>query len=300
MSLEDVYLHGDWAERARRRERDNQTRWEVALAAVALSILMALLIRNMAFWQDVRWFLADGAAYALYMTVGAWAIAYPARGRRRLLYRLYAVLLASVTLGGIATRQAVSSEGAYRVIYLMLVGTSLTIPGWSILAWLILKHPGEKVFDGAGGMRRASRLLYGLLGGSFIALQLLVSFSLSGLPRFQFRPPTPLLLQHFAYTLGVRSAGEELFFRGIVFRFLYRWQGKGFWSATFITLVLNLAIYAVRMPSIRSPGLVALFLLGPCMMVLTNSALYALEGGLVSPSISNAVFEVSCFAMGLR
>lgn len=300
MSLEDVYVHGDWEERARRWQRDDHTRWEVALATVALSILMALLIRNMAFWQDVRWFLADVAPYALYMTVGAWAIVDSVRGRKWLLYCLYAVVVASATLSGIATRQAVSSEGAYRFIYLMLVGSSLTIPGWSILAWVIVKNPGETVSNGAGGMGRASRVLYGLLGGSFIALQLFVAFSFSGLPRFQFRPPTPFLLQYLAYTVGVRSAGEELLFRGIVFRYLYLGRGKGFWSATFITLVLNLAIYAVRMPPTNSPGFMALFVLGPSMMVLTNSALYAMEGGLVSPSISNAVFQVSSFAMGLR
>ena len=300
MSLEDVYVHDDWEERARRQQRSDQTRWRMALTTVALSLLMALFIRNMPFWQDVRWFLADGAAYALYLTVGAWAIAGPSRGRTRLLSCLYVVVIASVLLGAVATRQAASSEGAYRLACLTVVGTALTIPGWSILGWVILKHPGEIVSHGVSGLWWASRVLYGLLGGSFIVLQLFLSFSFSGLPMFQFRPPMPLLFQQLAYTLGLRSLGEELLFRGILFRYLYRRRGKGFWSATLITLVLNLAIYAVQMPPTDYPAFVALFLLGPSVMVITNSALYASEGSLISPSISNAVFQVTSFAMGFR
>lgn len=300
MSLKDIYVHDDWEERARQDERSDQTRWRMALTTVALSILMALLIRNMPFWQDVREFLADGVAYASYLTVGAWAIAGPARGRTRLLSCLYVVVIAGLLLGAVGTWQAATSEGVHRLAWLTVVGTTLTIPGWSILAWVILKHRGETVSHGLGGTRWASRVLYGLLGVSFIAVQLFLSFSFSGLTMFGFRPPMPWVLRHLTYTLGVRSIGEELLFRGILFRYLYRQRGKGFWSATLITLVLNLAIYGLQIPSTHSPGRVALFLLGPCMMVITNSALYAWKGSLVSTSISNAVFQVTSFAMGLR
>jgi len=300
MSLRDVYAHDDWEERARQRQRTDQTRWEMALATVGLSILMALLIRNMPFWQDVRWFLADGAAYALYLTVGALAILGSAQGRTRLLSCLYVVVMAGILLGAAATRQAVSSEGAYRLFWLTLVGAALIIPGWSILGWLILKRPREIVFDGLSGMWWASPVLYGLLGGSFVALQLFLSFSFSDLAVFQFRPPMPLRFQHLAYTLGVRSIGEELLFRGTVFRHLYRRREKGFWNATLITLALNIAIYALQIPRTHSPAMMVLFLLGPSVMVIMNSALYALEGSLISPSISNAVFQVTSFALGLR
>jgi hypothetical protein len=299
MSLEDIYVHDDWEQRSRLWQRIEGQRWKMALVVVGLSLVMAILVKNMPIRGDVRMFLTDGVAYSLYLTAGAWAIAYPARGRKLLLYTTYAVLVAGLPFGTLAAQHAASSQGADRLVCFVISGSMLAIPGCGIVSYAILKYRGRAVSRGLDPMRLASAVLFGLLGGMFITLHLFLSFHFSGLHSLEYRP-LALFFQDVAFTLGVRAAGEEVLFRGVVFRYLRTRAGKGFWGSTFITLALNIAIYVVAMPATDSPVTLTLLLMGPSIMIITNSALYAWQGTLISPFVSNATYQVASLALGLR
>lgn len=299
MSLEDIYVHDDWEERAGLWQRVENQRWKTALVVVGLSLAMAMLIRNMPIRGDLRMLLADGVAYGLYLSAGAWATVHPARSRKLLFVITYAVLVAGLPLSTVAAQYAASSQGADRLVCSIIAGSMLALPGWSIVSYAIFKQRGSTVSRGLNPVRLASAALFGLLGGVFITVHLSLSFHFSGLASLGYRPMA-LLLQNLAYTVGVRAAGEEVLFRAVVFRYLHTSGGRGFWSSTLITLILNIAIYVVTMPPTDSLGMVALFLTGPSIMIITNSALYAWQGTLISPFISNVTYQVASFAMGLR
>jgi len=133
-----------------------------------------------------------------------------------------------------------------------------------------------------------------------VSVYIALSAHFSGLALTPLQTPALLFAHQAVYGLAIRCAGEELIFRGAILQILLNRRLKGFWSAISISLPLNLAMYVVTMPSIRSPGMLAILLLGPSMMIIVNSALYLRRRTLVPPLICNGIFQVTSLAMGLR
>lgn len=300
MSLDAIYVHQNWAERARLQQRADTRRWRSALFAVGCSLVLAILIRNLPFPPDMRWLLIDGAAFSLYLAVGAWANGPPGWGRVLIFSCVYAVLLTGILLGVVAIQQATSSAVPYPTSGLVLAWAMMMVAGWGALGYGLMKHPSEALDHGIPWPWWLRAVLWGVLGGVFVTLYLGLSAQFSGLALTPLQTPTLFLIHQLVYTLGIRCAGEELLFRGAIFHVLHERRGKGFWFATLVSLPLNLAIYVATMPSVQSPAMMAILLLAPCVMVVANSALYLRQRSLVSPLISNGVLQLAYIAVGAR
>jgi membrane protease YdiL (CAAX protease family) len=66
----------------------------------------------------------------------------------------------------------------------------------------------------------------------------------------------PYAAWHVFYELGLQSSAEEIFFRGVVFNYLYNWQDEGFWRAAAISSALNVSLYLPKTQWTASPEVV--------------------------------------------
>jgi hypothetical protein len=300
MSLEAISVHNNWEERALLQQTSDQRRWRAALFAVACSLLLAIFVRNLSVVPQIRGLLVDGAAFSLYLTVGAWANGPPG-WRRVLVYCcVYAILVAGILLGAVIIQRATSIPEPYSRVGLALSWAMMIIPSWVILGYGLLRHPSEVLGRGLGAVWWLKAVFWGLFGGVFVTLYLGLSAYFSGLVLTRLQMPTLLFAHQLVYVLGIRCAGEELLFRGAVFQILHESRGRGFWAAAMVSLPLNLAIYVVTIPSIRSPAMLAVLLLAPSVMIVANSALYLRQRSLISPLISNVILHVTSLAVSAQ
>lgn len=300
MSLEAIRVHDNWEERALLQQTADERRWRAALFAVVCSFLLAIFVRNLSVVPHIRRLLVDGAAFSLYLTVGAWSNGPPG-WRRGLIYCcIYAVLVTGILLGAMIIQQATSISDSYARVGLALSWSMMIVPSWVVLGYGLLRHPSEALGRGLGAAWWMRAVVWGLFGGMFVTLYLGLSAYFSGLVLTRLQIPTLVFAHQLVYVLGIRCTGEELLFRGAVFQILHDRHGKGFWAATTVSLPLNLGIYIATMPSFRSPAMLAVLLLAPSVMIITNSALYVRQRSLVSPLVSNGLLHVASLAVGAQ
>jgi hypothetical protein len=300
MSLEAIRVHDNWEERALLKQSADERRWRAALFAVACSLLLAIFIRNLSVVPQIRGLLVDGAAFSLYLTVGAWANGPPGWWRVLIFSCVYVVLVTGILLGAVVIQRATAVPDSYSKLSLALSWAMMIIPSWVILGYGLLKHPSEALGHGLRGAWWLRAVLWGLLGGVFVTLYLGLSAYFSGLVLTRLQIPALLFAHQLVYVLGIRCAGEEFLFRGAIFQILHESRGRGFWAAAMISLPLNLAIYVVTIPSVRSPAMLAVLMLAPSVMIVANSALYLRQRSLVSPLISNVILHVASLAVSAQ
>jgi membrane protease YdiL (CAAX protease family) len=301
MFLKSMQVYDNWQARALLNQADDRARWRGAVFAVVVSLALVLLVKAIPLQFGSTPLLAGGAASALYLLLGVAAIARVPPSHRYLFAPVYLLIVFGVLLSDLAMQQALASEIKsqwIRFLYLGVIAFTLLVPGWSLLGWVFFKNRRDMT-QGLGLVWWLTQVLYGLGAGGLVALLVFLADSFSGVAMPLSLPRLPLLFQHAIYAIGLRAPGEEIFFRGIVYQYLYRRLGKGFWTATLITLPLNLAIYIVQIPRLGSPPLVALALIGPGLMAIASTALYARRGSLVASMINNALFQVFAFALGV-
>ena len=103
--------------------------------------------------------------------------------------------------------------------------------------------------------------------------------------------PLPYLTWQLSYELGLRSLGQELFFRGLVFNHLYKARQWSFWTAAFLASLLNLSIY-LGVWGRSNPIIMAGMLFYIFIMAVINAALYRWSDSIISPVVSSAVFNL--------
>jgi hypothetical protein len=293
MSLDAIGVHDDWKERARLQQKADQRRWRSALFAVACSLVLATLMRNVPALPYVRLLLVDGVALSLYLAVGAWANGPSSQRRVVAFSSVYVVLVAGLFLGVVVIQRADSLSGSHLAVGLGLAWSMMIIPGWGALCYGLMGSPSETLGRGVHWVWWLRAVLWGLLGGVFVTVYLALSARFGWLVLSRLETPSLFLAHRLVYIVGIRCAGEELLFRGAVFHVMHERRGKGFWVATLVSLPLNLAIYVAAMPPAQSPAAMTILLLSPCVMIVANSALYLRQRSLVPPLISNGVLQVA-------
>ncbi len=301
MSLRNIRVYENWEERALLAEREAATRWRLAFIAVLLALPLALAARSLLLDPTSDTFVADGVASSLYLVTGIIAVAHLSTIRMLFVAFLYIPLVLGIFLSDFASRVLPGSTDSpsATVLYLLTLSVTLVLPGASIIGWALFKNARDNI-RGLAWVEWANRILFGLVGGSAVALVQFLSPLLSNIPMSYSIPGWASSLQYVFYVIGLRSVSEELVFRGIIYRRLYQQRRMGFWAATLITLPLNLALYVLLMSPADPPGVKAVGLLGPCLMVIVNCALYTWEGGLIAPTVSNVVFQIFSFLSGMR
>lgn len=299
MSLHDIRVREDWEDRETQARRDDRLHLRLGVVAVALSLFVFVAVRDVPLWRDSRLFLANGVAGALFLAVGAWIIAHPARRRvRDLLWRLL-ILVVGVLLSVIFVDLVRDTPGASPFVTAsLLVGVvlALMVPGWRIILRTVRRYLQQMSQLERGVQGWSQRLLYGLLGGSVLVLLMTLTPIFSKLPHDYTPVSLAALVQQVAYVIGIRSFGEELLFRGVLFHILHRRYNWVFWKALLVVVLLNTAVYAVALPfATMPPNVVTFLVLSPLIMSTLHTILYAQEGTLISPFISNVMFQIVYF-----
>lgn len=296
MSLRDVRVYTDWKRRGTDAHRSDVTHVTLCIVAVSVSVLLIVALQNLPFWTDNRLLLGNSLGAALYLTVGSWIIT-PPRQRRllqpltRLLF-MVAGILSGIALINLAGAPEFASQGT-GIAVLGIALALLFLPGW-VVSLSVLRQYRETIaswkIDSIGWNQR---FFYGLLGGSALVTYLVVTARFSELMPAETAGTPSYVAQHLVYILGFRSLAEELLFRGILFHTLYRRYNLTLIPATLIVTVLNSLIYIVSIPvATTSPDLVTLLILGPVIMSTVHTVLYARDGTIVSPFISNVMFQL--------
>ncbi len=294
MPLSVVQVREDWRDRARIvRQKERQ-----ALRRTLFLVLVTVfLVGGIAFSEVDRFaraYIMEAVTGMLYLITGVMLLQgmKPQRGRLTLFGSL---LLVSGMLINIVLTLRRSEEV---VLPFVLRGAVPVVLGWLFLlasAWGAKQWPSTQnsILPTVG---------WGLVGGMAGGIAVLVwSLSASFSAQFFTLPLlTPLFWQRFLVNVGLLAVGEEFLFRRVLFHLLYRRFDMDFWPATIVTLFANSAFYAVQIVFLfTAPDRAILFLLGPLLIVIINCALYALEGGLLSPLVSHVVFRAASLILGL-
>ncbi len=305
MSLKSVYVREDWEARVRQRQRTDQTQWTVILLTLSGCALLSLVVFQVPFREELFPRAARAIISTLFLIEGIHFLYRPAHPWRFMLGSgafAFLGILASTA----ATNAAIVNRSLDPLSYnllLFVIGLGLLAPAWSILLALRFRNRErfQTTFPATGSWGR--RFIYGLASGGTIAGLLFLSQAYTGLPIFRDLPPAPVLVYTLAYSLGLASLGEEVFFRGLIFQQVFKRREKKLWTAILLTLVLNLLPYAAEIYVVPTGGYLALLLLGlqaPAVMILVNCTLYAWKGNLVSPVVSNMIFRLFWLMMGAR
>lgn len=161
---------------------------------------------------------------------------------------------------------------------------------WIALGWLIHRYPREVKAVGLDLSRPELKVLYGLLAGGMVGGHFIFTASFSKMLSFSLKP-SPYLTWQLFYELGLRSLGQELFFRGLVFNYLYRARQWGFWAAALLASLLNLSIY-LGVWGRGNPVITAGMLFYIFIMAVINAALYRWSDSIISPVVSSTVFHM--------
>lgn len=288
MSIIEIRLKEKWQEQVAQYQLYGELGFRVALFTVVLSAVMIAFARVFVQWQTTQGNIIVGAAFALYAAVGAWAIIYsPLRQIRP--YLLIAVfVLVGIGASIVLTQNALSTQNTfYYLIDLVGIVGVLLIPSWIGLGRLLYRDCHRASFCHIQIDRWPVQVVYGLLAGAFLALQYFLAHFFSTIPLLHLQYVVPILLQRLLLVVGVYAVAEEFLFRGTIFRYLFSQKRFGFWTSTFIMLGLNLLFYIVQIPPSYSPGRIALYLLIPSMLSVTNAVLWSWENGPVSSVASN-------------
>jgi len=244
----------DWEAITRRMEAERRRMLGEILGIVAVSAILLWVTQR--FPLSVAWdaFLGEMASLNLYLAAGIW---YALRFRRDALW------VAGVTYLDLALITAVSNyltkaglpvpfpEGVL-IAGTRLYGGIVMMGVWLILALLMRRYPDEVRNLGLNFVAPGQMVLYGLLGAAVIAAHLIFTSTYSGALTFEPKP-LPYMVWHLFYELGLQSSAEEIFFRGVVFNYLYNWRGQGFWGAAIASSALNVLLYVPKAQWTASP-----------------------------------------------
>ncbi len=302
MPVDTAYLYPDWEMRSRQQRHASARRSLLSLLAIGAAAVLTAICSRWPLAGEMTPLLGRGVVGSL-LLVGALYGLYRPRQAGLFLSGAALLLLAGVTASAWATAAAekvssVSSPVLY-VLLLVVIALGLLLP---VSAVAFFARPGLRPAPRLKGLSLAKELAFGLASGLTAAALVFLSRSFAGINSAITYPDVPLSVFYFALSLGPAAVGEELFFRGVVLQDVqnrYGWESP---AAVLLVLILNLFLYAARIPP-SFDGRYALSLLAglqaPAVMIIANSAVFAERRNFLAPIISNGVFRLYAFAIGI-
>ena len=292
MSLKAFHVRKNWAELTRRMEEDRRTIWRVVFGIVALSAIMTLIIQRLPLSVALESTIIEAISFCLFYAVVTWYALRFKKEAKWVVLGIYIWVLLSAVLFNYLTKAGLPGplHGNQRVYSPTLYFSTLLMLNWIALGWLIHRYPREVKAVGLDLSRPKLKVLYGLLAGGMVGGHFIFTASFSKMLSFSLKP-LPYLTWQLFYELGLRSLGQELFFRGLVFNYLYRARQWGFWAAALLASLLNLSIY-LGVWGRGNPVITAGMLFYIFIMAVINAALYRWSDSIISPVVSSAVFNL--------
>lgn len=242
MSVQAFHVTENWPQISNRMRRERLYTGLAILAVVIFSTVLVAVFDRLAL--SVAWssLLVEAASLCLY---GAVAIGYALRAHARMritavgVYGMGLVLMAVtnwLTKSHLRVRLVDSPRAQNPILYAGII----MLLYWVALISLARRFPEEMRKIGLIGVRWAAWSAVGVITGLILGGHLLFTATTAAGLFLTFKP-WPYTVWSLCYEAGIQSITEELFFRGVVFNYLYRVEERNFWLSAIVTSFLNVS-----------------------------------------------------------
>ncbi|MDH7474532.1 MAG: CPBP family glutamic-type intramembrane protease [Anaerolineae bacterium] len=293
MSVQAFHVSEDWSQISSQMRRERLYAGLVILVVVIFSTALVAVFDRLAL--SVAWssFLVEAVSLCLY---GAVAIGYALRPHARMriiaagVYGAGLVLMAVtnwLTKSNLRVRLVDSPRAQNPVLYAGII----MLLYWVVLIGLTRRFPAEMRKIGLTGVRWAAWSVVGALTGLILGGHLLFTATTAGLV-LTFKP-WPYTLWSLGYEAGIQSITEELFFRGVVFNYLYRVEERNFWLSAIVTSFLNVTALIVKAGWSSNLLLSLGTLFYAFAMSMISAALFSRSRSIVPAFANNVAFSMA-------
>ena len=294
MSVQAFHVSEDWSQINNRMRRERMLAGMAILAVVIVSTVLIAVFDRLSL--PVAWssFLVEAVSLCLYGAVAIW---YALRHRAEvwvIVAGTYGVGLTLmgltnwITKSGLSVRLADSPRAQSPI----LCAGVIMFLYWGILIWLTRRFPDEMRKIGLTGVRWGVWVVVGAITGLLLGGHLLFTAATAAGMALAFKP-WPYTLWSLCYEAGIQSITEELFFRGVVFNYLYQVEERNFWLSAIATSLLNVVALIVK-AGWSSNALLSLgTLFYAFAMGMVSAALFSRSRSIVPGFVNNAAFSMA-------
>jgi hypothetical protein len=291
--LAGFHVRENWQARAQEYQRLAKTAFSVAVLAVFSFVLILGFYRWRFAQNRSELFVLVQTTWFFLFAVGSWCITRAAN--RRLPRYLWIAFIASLILLALFLTQRAEimprldqpADWAYMLIILIPL-----IVIWIGTGSSALVDCRTSSFCLLSTTWRLRALFYGTCVGVVLMFQQLLAAAFSGLPWLSLQPEPLYLFQWSTTAILVRPIAEEFIFRATIFDYLHKVRQVDLWIALVISTLFNVLIYLPQLPAALQADQIALFLLAPTMLAITNALLWTWERGPNACVASNFTFCV--------
>jgi hypothetical protein len=294
MSVQAFHVSEEWSQITRQMRRE-RVYWGLTILAVAVvSAVSVAALDRLPFSVAKASFSAEAVSLCLY---GAVAIGYALRRRAEALIMTIGVYGAGLaimavtdwlTKSGLSVRLADSPRAQSPVLY----AGAVMLLYWGVLIWVTRRFPDEVRKIGLTrerwGAWAVAGLITGLALGTHLLLTVVKAAGMSATLKL-----CPYTLWSLCYETGIQSITEELFFRGVVFNYLYRVARRNFWLSAIVASLLNVMALIVK-AGWNSNLLLSLgTLFYAFAMSMVSAALFSRSRSIVPGFVNNVAFSMT-------
>jgi hypothetical protein len=287
----------DWEELTRQRALRRARYWtalQLALVFTTLPVLVVRLIFPQWDWLPMLWaLLFVPMSWTLPLVTIHRGAGQDRRDERRYALVVLGMVLAALVIAGAGASQLLSADGRGWGLRLPSV-LSLAVPmlTWPLLWWTYRQSPLASRQMGLTPDAWLMNLAMGAAAGAALGLSLLVAAG-PGAGVYTLQPQAlPGLLWVIAYEAGLRAPGEELLFRGLVYRTLVTDPSARAVLSIARVVLLNMLIYVVPLVSATTVGARLGIVVYGAALSCTSTLLRHRQHSLLPGLAANVVFSV--------
>lgn len=290
MQLLEYVVREDWQHLTQQMRKENERLWRSILGLAALSslaLVLLTLLRPPEVWRDACQIILSSCAFI------AFALWTAFRSEKRAYSRAsvaYLFLVGAAIVGRTLRPQPGQGSDPFSVLSTLL-GSLTMLTSWIILFWAHRQQPEKTEQLGITPETWPVNLLLGVVIGTTLGAHLMLTRYFAGRHHLH-RPLWTTLLWHLCYHAGLRSLGEELLFRGLGFRLLYRGSNKNFWQAAARVSGINFLVYLIPSWPILSMELGIWVLPYLLVMMMVNAALRQWRQSLIPGLACSTAFNL--------
>jgi hypothetical protein len=290
MTTRHLIIRGEYTDLISHSRHDRIVFWRVAVGVSALALITILGVRLLRVSQVTESVLLYAATYCLYYGVALWYALRRQPGGTGVAVGAYVAAVSIVVI--VAYLAWVPLEGPFdahrpRPSISAILATLLGL-NWILLRVALNENTEELAALGVRLGLLKSHLLHAVLGGCFVGGYFFFAGIFSGMFGFSWHGWSAVLWT-VCLAAGLRSLGEEMFFRGVVFDHIYWMRQGGFWSASLLAAFLNMTVYLVLGLN-DDPATLVLTLLSVGILAIVNAFLYRISQSIVPGIISSVLF----------
>lgn len=290
MLTKNLYVYDNWVELTNQVASERALLWRIAVGVPTLVLVMVLIVKALPLPGAATIVLIQAVSFCLFYAVVVW---YALRHRPDGVKAALGMYLGSVSISVIAGSLALGHlEVPFRsdlsVPWTVPIGIVLFPLNWLLLRTIATEHPREFEMLGLRFPRSRWFLAFGILGGSLLSVHFFFTGALAEL----FTPgwkPWPVMFWQLSLIVGLRSLGEELFFRGLIFHQLYRIRQGDFWVVSGVVALGNVLPY-IGIGWQGDPMLLAVFLFYVIALAVVNGLLYRISDSILPGVVSSVIF----------